>query len=93
MFWHEKPAWQLCVPVTHSSTSATQRLGIRGRKQESLPSQPEVGGRRPHPHSQQPCHTSQLHTIVTSAAMKVCIPVRWQSEDTGEDQVPGVKVT
>lgn len=52
MFWHEKPAWQLCVPVTHSSTSATQRLGIRGRGQEAGdPALTARGGRQEAPPS------------------------------------------
>ena len=32
MFWHVKPAWQLCLPSSHSSTSATQRRGVRAQR-------------------------------------------------------------
>lgn len=52
-----------------------------------------TGGRRPHPHSQQPYHTSQPHTLVTSSTTKVSIPVRWQSGVTGKAHVPGVKMS
>lgn len=53
VFWHEKPAWQLCVPITHSSMSATQKLGIRDRRQEAPPSQPAA---LPHFPASHPCN-------------------------------------
>lgn len=42
MLWHTEPAWQLCVPSSHSSTSATQtRPGVRGRRAgRPLPAHP-----------------------------------------------------
>lgn len=41
MFWHVKPAWQLCVPSSHSSTSGTQRHGVRDwQASRPLPAHP-----------------------------------------------------
>lgn len=73
MFWHEKPGWQLCVPVTHSSTSATQRLDIRGGWEAG------VGGRwAPTSHPATQPQVPHLHTTVISAVTEVCIPARWR---------------
>lgn len=55
MLWHEKPGLQLCVPVTHSSTSVIQRLGIRGGMQGAPSSHPAT---LPHIPSSHHCNLS-----------------------------------